>query len=258
MEIKNILIITSDICGLGKSEKIKKMVKDNNYTYFHFPLGGILTKRIIFDKLEKLLNEIELERKKNKKRYIDIAIHLDLTESEEISILNEFFFSFLITKFYKKDENVIYIPKDIHIYIERLNCFKDYLSKMSILEIFNKENITLANMPPFDYPNEIINHFKKILGIYSNERMHKFAKINIGVPKYSFHQINIFVKLFISQYSKFKTKFQLFKNGEDLNKKSIEEFAKCIKIFTNGGFSKLLTGTKKLDKKDYIDVLSEI
>ena len=57
--LENILIISSDICGLGKSEKIKKMIKDNKKTYFVFHLGGILTKNIIFDKLDNLLNEIK-------------------------------------------------------------------------------------------------------------------------------------------------------------------------------------------------------
>jgi hypothetical protein len=55
-KLENVFVITSEICGLGKSGKIKKLIDDNNETYFHFPLGGILTKSIIFDKLENLLN----------------------------------------------------------------------------------------------------------------------------------------------------------------------------------------------------------
>ena len=85
-KLNNIKVITSDICGLGKSEKIKKIIKDNNKKYFHFPLGGILTKNIIYDKLENLLDKIK------NKNYKDLAIHLDLTESNETSIINEFFF----------------------------------------------------------------------------------------------------------------------------------------------------------------------
>jgi len=110
-----------------------------------------------------LLNGIKIQIENNNIKYEDIAIHLDLIESEETSILNEFFLSFLITRFYKNDENIIYIPKDIHIYIEIPNCFEDYLSKFSILKIFDKENITLENMSPFDLPYEIRNDFKNIL-----------------------------------------------------------------------------------------------
>jgi hypothetical protein len=213
-------------------------------------LGGILNKKTIFDKLERLLNEIEIEIKEKKKNYEDIAIHLDLTESEETSIINEFFFSFLITRFYTNNENMIYIPKDIHIYIEIPNCFNDYLSKFNILKIFNKENITFDNMSPLNYPIEIRNRFKNMLGIDSNEDIQKFVKKYIGVPKYSYHQINIFVKLFISQYNKLKKKIH-FKNdkGKDVTDKCIQDIANCTKYFTNGGFAQLLTGIKKIEKK---------
>jgi len=37
--------------------------------YFHFPLGGILSKSTIFDKLESLINKIKNES------YKDLAIH---------------------------------------------------------------------------------------------------------------------------------------------------------------------------------------
>ena len=111
-ELQNIMVITSTICGLGKTERIKKMIKDEKKKYFHFPLGGIVSKSIIYDKLYKLMKKIKNEN------YKEIAIHLDLTESKEKSIINEFFFSFLITKFYTNNENIIYIPKDISIYVE--------------------------------------------------------------------------------------------------------------------------------------------
>jgi hypothetical protein len=151
-DLGQIVVISSDLCGLGKSEKIKKTIKDTKKEYFHFPLGGILTKEIIYKKLDNLLKEI-----KKKYNYKDVAIHLDLTESEEISILNEFFFSFLITKFYLNNESIIYIPNNIDIYIEVPNCFENYSSKFSILNIFKKENITLENMPPFNFSEDMIN-----------------------------------------------------------------------------------------------------
>ena len=176
---KNILVINSSVCGLGKSELIRKITKDKNY--FHFPLGGVLTKSIIYDKLNKLMNEIANEMKKNNLKYEDIAIHLDLTESKEKSILNEFFFSFLITRFYTNNENIIYIPIDFHIYIEIPNCFDEYLSNFSILNIFKKETITFENMPPFDYPNDIQQHFKNMLDLKSNEDIENYVKKKLEV-----------------------------------------------------------------------------
>ena len=261
-KIGKIKIITSDICGLGKSEKIKKIINDNKELYFHFPLGGILNKSIIFDKLESLLSKIKDEIKNKNKNYKDVAIHLDLTESKEKSILNEFFFSFFITKFYTNNENIIYIPKDINIFVEIPNCFENYLAKFNILNIFEKENITFNNMPKFDYSEEMIKIFKKMLDIDSNEKIQQFVEKYIGIKKYSYHQINIFIKLFISQYNKTKYKIQFIDNGKDVTEKVIEKFAECTKYFTNGGFAQLLTGTdinyNNKEKKDYIEELSEI
>ena len=81
---------------------------------------------------------------------------------------------------------------------------------------------------------------------------------NIFIPKYSYHQINIFIKLFISQYNKFETKIHFLNKGEDDTENCIKDFAKCTRYFTNGGCSKLLTGIDKSEKKNYIDKLSEI
>ena len=61
------------------------------------------------------------------------------------------------------NENIIYIPKDIDIYIEIPNCFKDYLSKFSILKIFKKENITFETMPEFNYKKDILDLFDRML-----------------------------------------------------------------------------------------------
>ena len=264
--LDNIRVITSDICGLGKSEKIKKMIKDNKKQYYYFPLGGILTKNIIFDKLANLLNQIK------NGNYKDTAIHLDLFESEEISLLNEFFFSFLITKFYSNNESIIYIPKEIYIYIEVPNCFENYLSKFDILNIFKKENITMFNKQPLDFSMEIINIFSKMGKFKSNDDIKKFAEENfkkIGVTKYNYHQINIYIKLFISQFNTFKSKIKFIRveKEEKLQKEDkkdsieeyFEEFTNFTKYFINGGLAKLLTGinNNNIREKEYIDLLTE-
>ena len=110
--LKNIKvkIITSDVCGLGKSFKIKKMIREEGKKYYHFLLGGKLTKKEIYQKIKELLEKIKKEFKTNSKdkknnndeykEFNNVAIHLDLIETEEISLINEFLFSFLITRFY--------------------------------------------------------------------------------------------------------------------------------------------------------------
>ena len=262
-KLDNIRVIISDICGLGKSGKIRKDIQDEKKKYFHFPLGGILTKDNIFNKLENLLNKIKNEN------YKDVAIHLDLTESKEKSVLNEFFFSFLITKFYTNNENILYIPKDISIFIEIPNCFESYLDQFSILNIFTKDKISFNNMPPINCPKKMNDILRRMLGKNSidNEELKKFIEKYLGIKKYSYHQINIFINLFISQYSKFDGQlsfyeYELDDEGltikKDTTERCIEEFAKCAKYFTDGSFPKLLTGEFKSKKENYIDKLSEV
>ena len=251
----NIQVITSEICGLGKSGLIRKKIKEKGKIYFHFPLGGILTKNVIFKKLKNLLDKI----KKHKYKYKEIAIHLDLTESKEKSILNEFFFSFLITKFYSNNENIIYIPNDISIYIEIPNCFENYLSKFTLLNIFNIEKITIEKMPSFNYPDDIIKKFDLMLQIKDNEKLEKFVKEHIYIKKYCYHQIDIFIKLFISNFYQFGAKLNFTLEGKNITETCINESTYSSQYFTNSGFAQLLTGTLKIDdKKDYIDKLSEV
>ena len=49
--------------------------------------------------------------------------------------MNDFLFSFLFTKYYKNDEKVIYIPREINIYVEIPNCFISFIETYPILEI---------------------------------------------------------------------------------------------------------------------------
>ena len=279
IDISNIKVITSDRCGLGKSFKIKKMIEEKNQKYFHFPLGGILTKKVISEKILNLLEKIKNENEKekdnttkgnnttdsNEKKEIKNAIHLDLTESEETSIINEFLFSLLITKFYTNSETIIYIPKDIEIYIEIPNCFKDYLSQFGILNLLPKENITLDNIPKLHLSQEMIDIFNKMVELNTNELIEeKFLKKYMdNTKKYSYHQIIIFIKLFISQYNKFKSKLKFIEKEEDVTEKVIKDFAESTKSFINGGFQNLIMeeineNELKKENKDYIDLLSDI
>ena len=135
-----------------------------------------------------------------------------MTESEETSLINEFLFAFLITKFYTDKETIIYIPKDIEIYIEAPNCFKNYLSQFGILNIFPKKILTLADKPKLDLPKEIIDIFERMVGLNSNEKIEEefLQKYMKNYKKKSYYQINTFIKLFISQYSKFDSKILFF------------------------------------------------
>lgn len=104
----NVHVIKSEICGLGKTEKIRKEIKEKKKEYIHFPIGGNINRDILYNKLKVILDKTEKIKKEKK---INVAIHLDLYDNNEPSILNEFLFSFLITKFYSNSENYIYIKR---------------------------------------------------------------------------------------------------------------------------------------------------
>ena len=55
-DITKIKVISSDICGLGKSFKIIKMIKEEGKEYYHFPLGEKL-KKVIYKKICNLFKK---------------------------------------------------------------------------------------------------------------------------------------------------------------------------------------------------------
>ena len=263
--LENIKVISSDVCGLGKSYRIKTMINEENKTYYHFPLGGILTKKIIY---EKLLNIFETITKCKKKKdriinikdfYCNIAIHLDLTDISpkqlySISVLNEFLLSFLITKFYSYDGDIIYIPNNIKIYIEIPNSSNNILSKIGILNIFKRESIVLGELilnktknatnikiSKLELEPKMRHFFKRFIGYKKNEKIEEFIKQYIDINNYSYHQIQIFIKLFITQCIRLEEQLSLNNNiNEGIINICIDLFAKSSRYFTNGGLTNLL------------------
>ena len=254
-------IVQSVICGLGKSTKIRNQIKQSGKKYYHFPLGGNITKKKIFYKLERIIKNLS-----NKEKYKDIAIHLDLYETKENSVLNEFLFSFLITKFYSNDENIIYIPVNIEIYIEIPNCFNSFMKNNKILDLFGRdgdlnEMIQLDNIPDLELSDADILSFKNMIGKTTNKEIFQWVKNNIQIPKYSYYQISIFIKMFINQYSRCgNTEIVFHPNDEkDSTKKIIETFALGTQYFTYGSFSKLILNWERINNKEkkVIELLSK-
>jgi len=221
---------------------------------------------------ENLENKIDDENKETPDEqffeFNNIGIHLDLIESKETSLINEFLFSFLITKFYTNNEDIIYIPNNFKIYIEIPNSFDDYLAKYGILNSFNIENITFGelkqnensdikniSMLELDLEQNIQNYFKKTIEKGSNKEIEQFIKEKIGIKKYSYHQINTFIKLFISNFMVFDGKLEFSNSqGKNITSECIEYFAKSTQYFTNSGFAKLIMNdSKKDEKKDKFD-----
>ena len=114
-----------------------------------------------------------------------------------------------------------------------------------------------------DLPEKDIEILQNKIEISSNDekdvnsQIKEFFKHYISIEKFSYHQLNIFIKLFISQYNGFDIKLKQGQNDE--NEENFKEFVECSKYFTSGGFAKLLMTKNEDNKKnDYIDLLSEI
>ena len=92
--------------------------------------------------------------------------------------------------------------------------------------------------------------------IGTNAEIEKFIKDNfnsIGFNEYSYHQVQTFIKLYLSQFDKFEGKLKFTgSKGEDITKKCIDYFVNSTKYFTNGGFAKLIM------KKKYIKDIFEL
>ena len=87
-KFNRIKIITSDEAGIGKSTKIKNIIKKSRKIYIYFPLGGVFTRNDIFQRL------------KNLKITKNTAIHLDLYDTNCIDLMMEFLFWILIGNLY--------------------------------------------------------------------------------------------------------------------------------------------------------------
>ena len=54
---QNIHVIKSEICRLGKIQKIKKQIEEKGKEYIHLPVGGNVTRNILFQKLKAILKK---------------------------------------------------------------------------------------------------------------------------------------------------------------------------------------------------------
>ena len=131
-------IYTSDCSGLGKSLLIKKEIKDNHEDYHYLGIGDDITKDELFKKLKRFL-KVEIRGKAN------VAVHLDLFYTKNIPLMQYFLFAFLVTKLYQANDNILYIPQTINIYVEIPNGPQKFIDDFPILKIFRTINISLSD-----------------------------------------------------------------------------------------------------------------
>ena len=145
-KLKNLLsnneIIYSDMTGVGKSRYINNNVSINNYIYF--PFGGVLTRKNIYQRLLDLYNKLKKINPNQIKNYI---LHLDLYETQKDFLMKDFLFSILITKFYRNNENIVYIAKELKIKIEIPNGYISFFRKYPILQCIKSHYLEIVKLP---------------------------------------------------------------------------------------------------------------
>ena len=207
-----ISLIDSNNCGLGKSDYIKEQNKKENMNYIYFPIGGKFTRDELVNRLEKLPDMSDIKQ--------NYSIHLDITQTEEIQLLNEFFFKLLILRKCDLNENAKYFGANVEIIIEIPNDFKNYLKEFNLLSFIPKK--TIEKIEKINLSNEL-KIVEGIISMYENndilqknyvetkvlkpeehykKKILQYLKtINLENPNY--YQINIFIKILANEFMKF-------------------------------------------------------
>ena len=102
-------------------------------------------------------------------------------------------------------------------------------------------------MPPFSYNENITNTFKNMIGKSTNPEIEEYVKKYISEgdtkSKYSYHQINIFVKLFITQCGKYNTKIRFLDPSNNVITESLFSAISFQEIFFLSDILPISTGT---------------
>ena len=153
---KNIKIIRSNKVGVGKSTQIKLEIEKSKREYIYFPVGGEFSKTDLLKRLKDI---------KETKNINNGTFHIDLYDTENIELMNEFLFSILVTKMYRQNQDIFYLGRDIPIMIEIPNSSIDYMKNYPILELFDIKILKIEELPPFEtkynFENNVFKFIKK-------------------------------------------------------------------------------------------------
>ena len=84
-----------------------------------------------------------------------------------------------------------------------------------------KKNVINISIPKLELEQKIIDIFERLCGYKTNEEIEIFIKNNLGIKEYSYYQVHIFIKLFISQFYLLEKKIKFVDaNGYDITNKN--------------------------------------
>ena len=168
---KNIEIVKSDNSGVGKSTQIKYDIEKKNKKWIYFPFGGVFTREDII----KRLSELKIDS--------NCVLHLDLYNTDLISLMMEFLFSILITRFYGHDEDIFFLSKDIDIKVEIPNTFIDFFKKFQILSLFPIKNIKISDLAPLIIsPFQLDSNIEVVANYLKSIKEDKISKFDLIFP----------------------------------------------------------------------------
>ena len=175
-KINHIEIVSSTFAGYGKSTYIEKELekefeeesKKGRYQYIPFPLGGEVKRSILMRRLK------DLKINSN----FSYGLHLDLSETNQIELFEDFLFSFLILKEYTQNEDIFCYQNNVHIKIEVPKGFYDFSQKFTLLKLFKEKKI--GSLPEFKILNELDKNFNDEEDIKKDKELYENYKTNLS------------------------------------------------------------------------------
>jgi hypothetical protein len=138
--------------------------------WIYFPFGGVFTSQDLIRRLK------ELQITSN------CVIHLDLYDTDQISLMMDFLFSLLITRFYGQNEDIFYLSKNIQIKIEIPNSFIDFFEKFPILSLFNIKEMKISNLYPLIVPKELDSNIQIVANYLKSLKEKKIDEYDLIFP----------------------------------------------------------------------------
>ena len=243
--LSKVEIIEAKPEGYGRSTHIRLEIERKKRKYIYFPLSGKLTRSDIFTRLKKLNFSN------------DVSLHIDLFDTIPNYLINEFLFFILINKYYKLNENIFYLPKDIQIIIENHIKNSEYNTNYPILEKFPvkyvgheefiiknnlhniqivsnyikllKENTNILNEYDLSFENfdDLGKKKRSVKALFLSPK-ECFSLINKKINSYNLYQFDNFINILGSQLKKFSQNH--FFSANYLNEGKINNKIRCLLV----------------------------
>ena len=243
---KEIEILYSDSPGVGKSTYINEYINEKKKKGIYFPIGGKMeTKRIVQRLKEANINN-------------ECLLHLQLKNTNEVDLMNEFLFSLLILRYFGRNDEIFYLPKDVEVKIELPNDSINFFYKFEALSLFSKVKLVKLSIdninsmkPQKDLEDDLHIVYKHLYALENlaslkndkdlksidilfkdnkkekNENEFKFIldKIKTKIKNPNYYEIISFIKILSSQLQNFnKSSLILNENKKKMKSESDDPF----------------------------------